>query len=57
LGAGGFAPTSCCELVSGDRGDAETPRNSFIPHESEEDLGLNGFGDLFGVEVVKYVPT
>jgi hypothetical protein len=57
LGAGDFAPTNSCESVPGDRGDAETPLNTFIPHESEEDLGLNGFGDLFSVEVVKYVPT
>jgi len=57
LGADDFAPTNCRELVSGDSGDAETPLNTFLPHESEEDLGLNGFGDLFRVEVVKYVPT
>ena len=40
MGAGDFAQTNCCELVSGDRGDAETPLNAFLPHESEEDLGL-----------------
>ena len=31
LGADDFAPANCCELVSGDRRNAETPLNRFLP--------------------------